>query len=57
MQHAFNKLAQTFVVAPMRLNSSMMIRRTVICIQLSDATTIQHNPRCGTRIQGCVLEP
>jgi hypothetical protein len=32
MQHAFTKLAQVFAVAPMRLNSSMVIRRKVVCI-------------------------
>jgi hypothetical protein len=30
MQHALNKLVQAFAVAPIRLNSSMMIRRKVV---------------------------
>jgi hypothetical protein len=36
MQHAFGKLMRGFAVAPMRLNASMMIRRKVVCIWLSD---------------------
>jgi hypothetical protein len=36
MQHAFGKLMRGFAVAPMRLNSSMMIRRKVVWPWLSD---------------------
>jgi hypothetical protein len=36
MRHALTKLAQGFAVAPMRLNSTMMIRCKVVCIWLAD---------------------
>ena len=45
VQHALNKLAQALAVAPMRLNSSMLIRRKVVShlIYLMGETSIQHN--------------